>query len=566
MVSPVLQGDGDAGVVLLGAGEPHAGLEVDLAPAEGALERLGAGLVLVRRPAGAAPRRSSPRRRSCLQTQANSTPMTPPPSTTTRLGHVVEGEGLVAGHDPAADLEAGQRARVRAGGEHDVAALQPAAADLDGVGGDEPAVALDDLDLAGLHQTLQALVEPADDAVLVLVDARSCRCPRAWCARRTARSRGSWSATSAACSRAFVGMQPRCRHVPPTLSRSTMATDRFSSAARRAAAYPPLPRAEDDDVVHLLAVATGRTRSLPESSLPRYHVAADGLPPLAAHCRRHPVTSPATISCWGRRPSGRSRSGRGTHGAAHSSQSCTTVNARSGSEGHETVRGGAGESLGLFGRRRGGAGGAQAGAGRRPRHLEDFVRTRVGVEAFVEPRDDGDPADRAARRVRRRVDAAPGPRPEDRAAASPSDSPSRSTTCGWSATPGACAPGTSATAPPRDALSRPAGLQASEPARAGACPCARAVRSSHHARAGAVPLGVPVEQRPRRAPAARAARRRAARSSIGRLGATTSPSSRAERAEAAGQLQPRQGAGERQLRGQADAGLERGRHDDGQAP
>src|SRR4051812_10479618 len=50
-----------------------------------------------------------------------------------------------------------------------------------------------------------------------------------------------WSAISAACSRALVGMHPRCRHVPPTLSFSTMAMERSSSAARSAAAYPPLP-------------------------------------------------------------------------------------------------------------------------------------------------------------------------------------------------------------------------------------------------------------------------------------------------------------------------------------
>src|SRR3954468_8442976 len=49
------------------------------------------------------------------------------------------------------------------------------------------------------------------------------------------------SATSAACRRAFVGMHPRCRHVPPTLSRSTKITERSSSAARSAHAYPPLP-------------------------------------------------------------------------------------------------------------------------------------------------------------------------------------------------------------------------------------------------------------------------------------------------------------------------------------
>src|SRR3954453_22813855 len=49
------------------------------------------------------------------------------------------------------------------------------------------------------------------------------------------------SATSAACRSALVGMHPRCRQVPPTLSRSTKITDRSSSAARKAHAYPPLP-------------------------------------------------------------------------------------------------------------------------------------------------------------------------------------------------------------------------------------------------------------------------------------------------------------------------------------
>ncbi len=44
------------------------------------------------------------------------------------------------------------------------------------------------------------------------------------------------SATSPACSSALVGMQPRCRQVPPTLSFSMRTTDLPSSAARRAAA------------------------------------------------------------------------------------------------------------------------------------------------------------------------------------------------------------------------------------------------------------------------------------------------------------------------------------------
>src|ERR1035441_8855727 len=49
------------------------------------------------------------------------------------------------------------------------------------------------------------------------------------------------SATSAACSRALVGMQPRCRQVPPSLSDSTRITDSPSSEARIAAEEPPDP-------------------------------------------------------------------------------------------------------------------------------------------------------------------------------------------------------------------------------------------------------------------------------------------------------------------------------------
>src|SRR5215831_8093141 len=49
------------------------------------------------------------------------------------------------------------------------------------------------------------------------------------------------SAISAACSSALVGMQPRCRQVPPTFPRSMSATRMPSSAALSAQAYPPLP-------------------------------------------------------------------------------------------------------------------------------------------------------------------------------------------------------------------------------------------------------------------------------------------------------------------------------------
>ena len=86
------------------------------------------------------------------------------------VGHLAHRQRLVAGDDPAADLEAGQRARVRAGGEHQVLAGVARAVDLDGAVADDLALALDDGDAGGLDHALQALVEPADDAVLVLVD------------------------------------------------------------------------------------------------------------------------------------------------------------------------------------------------------------------------------------------------------------------------------------------------------------------------------------------------------------------------------------------------------------
>ena len=61
------------------------------------------------------------------------------------------------------------------------------------------------------------------------------------------------SANAADSSRALVGMQPRCRHVPPILSSSTSATFSPSWAARKAAVYPPVP-----------APSTTRSKSLDE--------------------------------------------------------------------------------------------------------------------------------------------------------------------------------------------------------------------------------------------------------------------------------------------------------------
>src|SRR6476659_1917541 len=175
-----------------------------------------------------------------------------------------------------------------------------------------------------------------------------------------------WSAISAACSRAFVGMHPRCRHVPPTLSFSTIATERSSSAARRAAAYPPLP-------------APRMTTSYTFSPLPEVTVDSDtGAPSrFPASCLRAAATDAIlSFPCHDRRSASRapgtSREHRGTLARQNSIDDAPRRRA-----------------MGLFGRLRAGT---AARSERRQelddvrRHLEDFVRTRIGVEAFIEPR------------------------------------------------------------------------------------------------------------------------------------------------------------------------------------
>ena len=86
--------------------------------------------------------------------------------------HAVQAQRVVAGDDAGAvDVQAGQRAGVGAGRQEHVLALVALAARLHRGGGDQPALALDVLDPARLDEPLQAIVEPADDAVLVGVDA-----------------------------------------------------------------------------------------------------------------------------------------------------------------------------------------------------------------------------------------------------------------------------------------------------------------------------------------------------------------------------------------------------------
>ena len=102
-----------------------------------------------------------------FQTVANSTPMTPPPRTSRPWGRS-RAERLLGGDHAAADLQAGQRLGVGAGGEDNVLALVRAVAvDLDGVlrrrACPTPSTTVD---LAGGDQTLQALELAGDDAHL----------------------------------------------------------------------------------------------------------------------------------------------------------------------------------------------------------------------------------------------------------------------------------------------------------------------------------------------------------------------------------------------------------------
>ena len=165
----VLEGDVHAMVVLGRRGEANAEAEVDAALAEGALEGLGAGDVLV----GHQVRQGLDDRDVGAEGLPDTGELDADHAATEdddALGHVVEVERLVGRDDPAGDVQARQAARVGAGGQHDVGAGVLLSVDLDGVRRHEAASALDEGHVAALHEALQALVELADDAVAVLVD------------------------------------------------------------------------------------------------------------------------------------------------------------------------------------------------------------------------------------------------------------------------------------------------------------------------------------------------------------------------------------------------------------
>ncbi len=167
----VFQRHPDALVGVLHPGEARAELEGDAAAPERPLQQLAAGLVLQRDQV----RQRLDDRHVGAEGLPDAGELDPDDAAAEddhRRRHAVELERVVAEQHPVAvDLEAGQRPGRRPGGEHDVLARVGRVADLDGGGGDEPPLAADELDAAALHQPLQALVEPADDALLVFADA-----------------------------------------------------------------------------------------------------------------------------------------------------------------------------------------------------------------------------------------------------------------------------------------------------------------------------------------------------------------------------------------------------------
>ena len=105
------------------------------------------------------------------QTLANSTPITPPPRITAEAGtrSRVSAWSLVITRSPSICRPGSDRGS-RAGRQHDMRALVHHVADGDRGRRHQPAVAVDDLDLAAGQRALQALPEPVDDLVLVAVD------------------------------------------------------------------------------------------------------------------------------------------------------------------------------------------------------------------------------------------------------------------------------------------------------------------------------------------------------------------------------------------------------------
>ena len=156
-------------LILRSRGEAGVRVELDAALAVGALELLGDGLVLV---VGEVGQGFDDRDLSAEATPHGGKLEADDAAAEDHDGggNPIHLERLIGGDDAAADLEAGNRTRVGAGGQNDVAAGDALTAHFDGVRVGEAAPAGDDLDVAGLEQALQALVEARDDRVTVLAD------------------------------------------------------------------------------------------------------------------------------------------------------------------------------------------------------------------------------------------------------------------------------------------------------------------------------------------------------------------------------------------------------------
>ena len=166
----VLEIDGATQCVLRDRLEAHADFEIDLPPAEGALELLRDRLLLVRQEVGqtfddgdlGAERAPYARELDTDHAAAQDEDL---------RRHLLQLQRLLAGDHPAADLEARQRAGVRTGGEHHVLADDVVGAHLNGGRQDQSALALDHGDAVRLEQAPQALELAGDEILSEPVDA-----------------------------------------------------------------------------------------------------------------------------------------------------------------------------------------------------------------------------------------------------------------------------------------------------------------------------------------------------------------------------------------------------------
>ena len=137
---------------------------------------------------------SAPKER---QTLANSTPITPPPSTTTEAGTRSSSSAwsLVMTRSPSISRP-GRLRDYEPVASTTCAPVYAWSPTWTVVGRDQLALALDDLDLAARDQARQALPQAGDDLVLVRVDPGHVDALEAWPGRRTPAPSRAWSAIS----------------------------------------------------------------------------------------------------------------------------------------------------------------------------------------------------------------------------------------------------------------------------------------------------------------------------------------------------------------------------------